>query len=144
MVAIREIKNADIEFADEIMELAKEATSFLTSHTWCKRILNGFFDRGWGYILGVFYFEIEPGSENADNFVWVIVGDIPPAYVDIESAANGLEAIKCYVDIMGDWVNNVKQGGAGENCYPVTVSPTLEHATMLENRLRLIKEQILM
>jgi hypothetical protein len=99
--------------------------------------------KGWGYILAVFYFEIEPNFENVDTAVWIVVGDLPTAYIDTESAKNKYEAIKCYVGIMEDWVKYVKEGKPLKNVYPVNVTPTIENAVMLETRLKLIKEELL-
>ena len=143
MIDINDIKVSDIEFADEVYNLALEAKEFLTNQKWCKKVKRVLFDRGWGYLLCIFYCEIEPKGEGVDNAVWIIVGDIPSAYIDVESAKDGEEALKCYVDIMEDWVNTIKKGKSVDDCYPVKVLPTPENATMLETRLRLIKEEML-
>lgn len=89
-------------------------------------------------MLGVFLFEIEPSRSGVDKYVWIVVGDIPPAYVDVESGENPREVLESYVAIMRDWVDTVFQGESVEDCYPVEVPATKEYAEMLENRLDLL------
>jgi len=47
-----------MEDVNEITELAKRATEFLQSQKWCGSIRKGYFERGWGYIMAVFYFRL--------------------------------------------------------------------------------------
>jgi hypothetical protein len=146
MIEIKNIKKSKtkIEFVDEVLELSIEAQDYLKSFKWCEKIINGWLVKEWGYMLSIFYFEIKPsiGSE-ADNFVWVIVGDLPPAYIDIQSASNEIEALKIYVYLMEEWINNIKQGKSIEDCFPVNVEPSNEFADMLLSRINIIKEDFL-
>ena len=126
----------------ETINLKDEALNYLCSHEWCEEIEKGWLAESWGYILGVFLFKIKSNIPEVDDYVWVIVGDIPPAYIDIESASNSKEVIMCYIDIMSDWVNHVKEGKPVDECYPVEVPETKEYALMLESRLSLISEEL--
>ncbi len=144
MILINNISSSDIENKDEVITLSNEAANYLSSFNWCKKINNGWVAKEFGYILSVFYFEIEPDKEkNADNNVWIIVGDIPSVYIDIESANNADDALKCYCLIMEDWINCVKNGESIEECYPINVPATIEYAIMLESRIKLIKSDFI-
>lgn len=143
LIKISEMKNYDIEDLDDQLKLAKEAKAFLLEHIWCKHIKEGWYDRGWADKLAVFLFQIIPDSENADEFVWIIVGDLPSAYIDILSASNGACAIEAYTNIMEDWYDNVLQGKSVENCYPIGVPPTKEYGQMLQSRVEFIRDEIL-
>jgi len=95
-------------------------------------------------MLCIFYFEIDPITEsNADNFVWIIVGDIPPAYIDIESAHNELEALELYVYLMEEWIENVKREKSVEDCFPINVEPSKKYANMLYNRIKILKSDFI-
>lgn len=126
-----------------VLELIDKASSFLLSHSWCTAIVNGWLGREWGHILGIFLFEITPVDSEVDDVVWVVVGDVPPAYIDIESAVNIEQVVAAYIDIMMDWVECVEAGSSVEEVYPVAVPPTLEYANMLRTRLELISNRIL-
>ena len=141
---IDKILETNIERKDEVIALAKEAEQYLSSFKWCKKIIEGYVAKEWGYILGIFYFKIEPTlGSGADNSVWLIVGDIPPAYIDIRSATNEYEALNSYVFLMEDWINHVKDGKSVDECYPINVEPSEEYADMLSSRIEIIKEDFL-
>lgn len=133
----------DMKEDKAFFKLAKEAEFFLESHSWCKKVVNQWFSAGWEEMVLVFFFEIIPNSHAADNFVWIVVGDIPPCYIDIESAQNSNEVIQVYVEIMEDWINCVNNGESVENCYPVEAPPEKKYADMLSRRIQFIKDYII-
>lgn len=144
MLRIETLGESRVEGAKELVELAEFARSYLLSHKWVRRVSSGFLDRGLAPMLAVFYFEIEPIE--ADEAVWVIVGDIPPAYLDILSAPNGEEALKSYVWAMRRWVRAVSEGRSTHGLIPVSfgrsrelLPATIETAAMLEGKLNAIE-----
>ena len=144
MIEIKHLQGSDIEYKDEVFKLFDEATRYLTAFKWCKKILNCWLADGFGYILCIFYFDIMPTPEsNADNKLWVIVGDIPPAYLDTIEYKTANDALSFYCFLMEEWVENVKKGKSVADCYPINVAPTIEHANMLETRIKLIKSDFL-
>ncbi len=137
--------NNDFENPDEVLSLSVDAKEYLMSFTWCQAIVNGWVVHEWGFMLGIFYFEIKPLENSAaDNFVWIIVGDVPPAYIDIESAKNKFEALSLYIFLMEEWCNNIIAGKSVDDCFPVNVEPSKKHAKMLISRLEIIKSDFLM
>jgi len=127
----------------EIKSLSDEAYSYLKRQTWCKKVEDGWLAEGWGYILSVFLFRIEPSSEAVDDYVWIVVGDIPPAYIDIESAQTVDDVLKSYVLIMRDWTHAVLNNLPLNESFPVSVEPSEKFANMLNSRLDLIESEIL-
>jgi len=77
------------------------------------------------------------------KFVWVVVGNIPSAYIDIQSAPNAYKAVESYIFIMEDWIEHVKNKKSIAECYPVNVEPTPEYAEMLSTRIQIIKDDLL-
>ena len=149
MVAIEQILDSDLEEKDDLLELAEEARQFLLAHRkWCKGIKAGFFDRGFSK-AAVFYFEIEPAA-GGDPRVWMVVGDIPPAYIDYKTCPNGAAALDGYVAEMLAWADAVKNGRPTERLIPVLrrgsltpVEKTPSFAEMLESRMNFIKRELL-
>lgn len=72
--------------------------------------------------------------------MWVIVGDLPPAYIVCDNAHTWQEALDAYAVEMMEWVKAVKEGRSIEDVIPVNVPPTVEYADMLESRCNLIWE----
>lgn len=143
MIEIKNIESSNLDNADELVVLSREALEFLESQSWCKRIDKGYLDRGWGYILGVFLFVIEPIDDDIPTHHWVIVGDIPPAYIDAENNPNGACVIDAYIMEMQKWIDHVKQHQPVIDLIPVNAPPTEEYANMLQERIDVIKTEIL-
>lgn len=149
MIPITDLISSEVDDAEAIADLGKQATAFLSAHHWCRAIRRGFFDRGWAGILAVFYFEIEPDAK-ADRTVWIIVGNLPPAYIDTESCPNGAAALDGYAGAMQEWVERVRAGKSVDGVIPVyhqnSMEPlpaTAENAELLDRRVRFIRECIL-
>ena len=136
--------NENIEYFDDIIKLSVEAKNYLNSFDWCRNINRGWLAQEWGYVLCVFYFEITPRPDSkADNFVWIVVGDLPTVYIDIESATNVKEVLESYIFLMQDWIDQVNNGKSIDNCYPIEVKPTKKMAKMLEGRIKIIKDDFI-
>ncbi len=128
---------------EAIITLEKEAKEYLLSHNWCDEILDGWLAVSFEDILCIFLYHIRSSNINVDEYVWMVVGDIPPAYIDIESADNAKNVLKEYVDLMSDWVSCVENGDSIDECYPVEVEPSKKCAKMLKDRLNFILTEIL-
>lgn len=137
------------EDASSLPSFAKVAQSFLLSHSWCLSISAGYLSYGWEEILGVFFFEIIPAKPEVDSQLWVISGDVPPAYLVCEFASVPSAALTEYVREMELWVQAVRVGKPVDNLIPVCyqnstnrVQPTLEFANMLAGRLHSINQEL--
>lgn len=145
MIPIQDISSAaDIEHRDEVIELAERAQAYIGSMSWCKEIVNGWLDYACGYIAGVFYFQILPAYPDVPSDIWVIVGDLPPAYMEAELCSNGCEAMELYIDGAQEWVDRVLEGRTiDDTVMPVNVPPEKKWAEELQGRLRFLREHIL-
>ena len=150
MIKIEAIPNSKLEDCNSIEEMAQEALDFLQWHSWCKIVKQGYFDIGWPGILAVFYFEIEPTSKSADDTLWIIVGDIPPAYIDTISCPNAALALNDYLNAMQEWIDHIRAQEPVDDLIPVyrrhsflRMQPTMESAKLLETRLDFIRTQLL-
>jgi hypothetical protein len=128
---------------DEQIALARKATNFLTAFRWCSRVKESFLAFDVGYVLGVFLFHIEPRLIGVDDTYWVIVGDVPPAYLVCDDAPDWVGALRAYVYEMQRWVEAVRLDGSLDGIIPVNVSPTIEHAEMLSSRLGFIQDHLI-
>jgi hypothetical protein len=144
MTPIEKIAESRMEYAGEVTELSKRAKDYLSSMAWCKEIISGWVGYASGYIIGVFFFEILPSREHIPSYIWVIVGDLPPAYLDIEYCPGVKDAVDGYVVEMQEWVDRVLSGRPlDESVIPVNVPVERRWAEALQTRLDLIREMIL-
>jgi hypothetical protein len=126
-----------------LKEMAGEAREFLMSFKWCKNICRSWFGWGVGGICAVFFFEIEPSSRKIDKWLWVIIGDLPPAYLVIDESPTPLAALANYVDLMQEWIYSVKHKLPVDDCIPVNAPATREYADLLQRRLDFIRKEFL-
>lgn len=144
LIPIAELASASIEHVHEVIELSERAKEYLRSMPWCGKIVNGWLGEAWGYIVGVFYFQLVPSRSGAPQFVWIVVGDVPPAYISDEYASNSIEVIEGYAAEMQGWVDRVLEGRSIDSTViPVNVPPEKQWAERLGARLNLIRRDIL-
>jgi len=77
LIKIEDLPNSGVEDATGLAELGQEVEDFLVWHQWWGAVRQGYLDYGLYGILALFCFEIDPDSPNADDNLWVIVGDVP-------------------------------------------------------------------
>ena len=94
MVPLSQIHNP------EVRELADEALRFLESHSWCGPVKSGELAFAVAGVVGIFKFSVEPSYPDVDSLLWVITGDLPPAYLGTDRAHDWQSALARYVDEM--------------------------------------------
>ncbi len=99
-----------------------------------------FFGDGCGGIVAVFLFHIEPSEEGIDEWLWVVVGDLPPAYLVIDVSKTPSQALESYIGEMSKWIKLAKQGRTSKKVIPVNAPATPEYAEALEGRLKFLRE----
>lgn len=142
MQPIESVRNSAPDDPHSVGAFAREAEDFLRRQRWCQGIARGYLDRAWDGILGVFFFEIVPAQPGVDRTMWVITGDVPPAYI-CNANATGAEALRAYLAEMQLWVDAVQRGTSVERLIPVNAPPTAEYADMLASRLDFIRRRLL-
>jgi hypothetical protein len=143
VVPAAHLKGENDEDTHLLTQMLTEATNYLSAFQWCKRIVESFFGIGVGGIMAVFLFRIKPSSEHVDEWMWVIVGDLPPAYITVDSAPNPACALDAYIGAMEEWVEAADSGRPVDNLIPVNIAPTSENARKLQRRLKFLDEEIL-
>jgi hypothetical protein len=124
MIPVELLGRGESEVGIELIELSEEARGFLLAQRWCASVRHIFYDRGFPK-MAVFFAEIEP-LENADPRVWVIVGDIPPLYLDTEDHQNGAEALLGYWLAFAWMIELYNRGLPLEECPPLLTRYSLE------------------
>lgn len=129
--------------SSQLTELELEAVNFIRSFAWSGDLL-ALYD---GYqepdIIGVFLVHLRPAAAEVDEWLWIIVGDLPPAYLVTDDSPTWQQAVAGYIDEMQRWVDAAKTGASVDDLIPVNTPPTAEYAAMLESRLRTLRETLL-
>ena len=143
VIPIQEMQGDDQEATEMLIKLSHEADNFITSYRWCPIIKEKFFGFGVGYIVAVFLYHFDSMINQTDDWLWVIVGDIPSVYLVIDEASSPKEALERYCELMEDWANNIMSDTTIENCFPVAAAPTKENADLLLRRTRFIRRDFI-
>jgi hypothetical protein len=121
-----------------LLDLAEAAQKYLNSFRWCRSIREVYFGDGIGKIIGLFLCRIVPSEKGTDEWLWVVVGDIPPAYLVTDKCKNPAEALDAYIEEMSKWIELAREGKSSNEVIPVNVASTPEEAERLRLRLELL------
>lgn len=143
VVPVEEMTGGDKKDIALLKEMLEEAVNYLKSFKWCPEIEKIYFGFGIGKIVAVFLFKFKEKIKGTDEFLWVVVGDLPPAYFVVDETPNPKEALKAYCELMEDWVKAVRSGASLEDIYPIAVPPTEEYARMLSSRIESLRNDII-
>lgn len=130
------------DFTD-FQSMLTEARNEISFYDWCLQIVESFVGIYYAGIVGVFLFRIEPSKDEIDEWVWVVVGDVPPTYITVDGSPNAACALDSYIGAMEAWIEAAEKGESVAELVPVNVSATKENAKNLKIRLKLIDENIL-
>lgn len=128
-----------IPLSGKLSDLESAAANFIRSFSWSGELLalyQGFQEPG---IVGVFLVQLSPSAPEVDEWLWVVVGDFPPAYLVTDGSPTYVQAVEGYIEEMQRWVDAVREGDSVDELIPVNAPPTEEYADMLAGRLRSLK-----
>lgn len=143
VVAAEQIEGEDAEETKELLGMRDEARAFISSFQWCGGVKEMYFGFGIGGVVAVFLVRIEARRTDVDEWLWIVVGDLPPAYLVTDDAPNPACALAGYVTEMSRWVSAVRIGRPTDELIPVNVPASNEYAEMLDSRLKFLVESIL-
>lgn len=142
VIPIDQILGDDAEDIRLLQGMASKAHRYISNFVWCRSVREVYFGDGYGGIVAVFFFHIEPSRPEVDEWLWVVVGDLPSAYLVTDNCKTPSQSLERYIDVMSEWVELAKEGRSSEDVIPVNAPATPESAKMLEGRLTVLREKI--
>src|SRR5690348_2679775 len=103
----------DAEDTKLLRNMAMAADEYIRSFAWCHRVVRSFFAGGVGGILAIFLFDIIPSRPKVGQWIWIVTGDIPSAYLPLEDATTPMQVFSTYIEGMMKWVQLARQGKEG-------------------------------
>jgi hypothetical protein len=139
-----EITGDDPEDTELLREMAAEARAYIEDYEWCPPIKSVHLALGIGGVVAAFLYQFDEAIDDTDDdALWIIVGDLPSAYVIVEPGDDGDAALSRYCGLMEDWAFNVLKGNSLEESFPVAAEATHENAEMLNQRIAFLRTEIL-
>lgn len=143
VVPVSEMAGEDAAETELLRGMEVEARNFLSSFEWCQEIKGFYFGSGLGGVFAIFFAHIAPASPEVDEFLWVVVGDIPPAQLVTDDSPNPKKALESYIGEMRRWVALAAEGKTSPEVIPVNVPATPEWAEALGGRLDFLEKKII-
>jgi hypothetical protein len=126
-----------------LRDMAEGAKEYISSFSWCPKIGAMYLGYGVGGVIAIFLVEFQEKIAETDDQLWVIVGDVPKAYMVVEADDSPRDALISYCSLMEDWINAVLTFGDFNDVFPVSAPRTMEHARMLRSRLDFLRSEII-
>jgi hypothetical protein len=133
----------DVEDTELLQQMLQKATAYLQSFRWCPPIEQIYLGLGVGDIVAVFLFHFRERIQGTEEWLWVVVGDLPSAYLVIDDADNSVAALEAYCELMEDWAKAVLEGKPLDDAFPVEAKPTPDNARLLLRRTEFIRTRLL-
>jgi hypothetical protein len=67
-----------------LSEMAVQAADYTRSFDWCLEFHEQYFGDGFGGVVALFLHRVTIREFEAPEWIWVIVGDLPSVYLDLE------------------------------------------------------------
>src|SRR5260370_27952817 len=105
LVPVGQIVGGDEEDTKLLRKMAAEAREYIISFKWCLPIKSMRFADGVGGVIAIFLVEFEGKVGGTDNRLWIVVGDLPSAYMVVEPDDCAKETLEGYCELMNDWID---------------------------------------
>ena len=138
LVPSGDISGDDATDSELLSKMAEDAQRYIGSFSWCEEVLDSYFGGGVGGIFAIFFFHIRPSRPEVAPWIWIMVGDVPSAYLPLTDSESAAEAFRTYMRGMSKWVEFARKGETGspeQGVPPVNVPATPEWAEELNRRL---------
>ena len=133
----------DQEETTRLREMEDQARAFLSSFPWFESIVELYFGDGVGGVCAVFFAQIKPSRPDVDEYLWVVVGDLPSAYMVTDDCRTPKQALEGYIEEMRKWVALARLSQTSPDVIPINVPATPEGAEALESRLDALEQKII-
>jgi hypothetical protein len=143
VVPVADLRGEDADDTNELLDLHRKATDYILSFKWCRNVREDYHGLGIGGVFAVCLLRIEATSAGVPEWLWVVIGDLPPAYLCTDDAPNPASALDSYIGEMQRWIRAVKNKAPLDEVIPVNAPATLEYAKMLESRLEFLDREVL-
>lgn len=123
-----------------VLRVAEGAQALLLRFSWCKRIVRAEVGFALGGRFGVFHFDIEAARPSTPESLWVVYGDLAPAYFAGPLLLDWRAVLALYVERAERWAKDVLSGGDGEDILPIQPPSDAATAMALLKRLGVLRD----
>lgn len=131
------------EDTELLRAMAQRAETYIRAFKWCPDIRAMYLAYGVGEIIALFLVEFSKRIAGTDKRLWIVVGDLPSAYMVVELDDSPKEALERYTRLMDRWISAVSMGTAIKDVFPVETDPSFENADALRLRIEFLRSEVI-
>ncbi|WP_434155751.1 hypothetical protein [Pseudomonas sp. JZ134] len=143
VISWKDYREKNLEDLCDVENYQQEAFRFINNFHWCKEILESYIGMYYSGIIGVFLYRILPANPSVDEWIWIIVGDLPPAYLTTDQCPNPATALDGYIGAMEQWIKAVDSNQPVDDLIPINAEANKDNAILLSKRLKFLDSKIL-
>ena len=135
----------DDDIDDKMLhEMAEQAIRYVQSYQWCVELHEKYFGDGYGGIVAVFLFLVTIRGAQKPEWIWVIVGDIPSCYLEVDGFPSPKAALHRYIEGVEEWIATPEdERESNPELPPIEVPQGEEYVELLKSRLEALRTHIL-
>ncbi|MGA2850257.1 MAG: hypothetical protein ABSE46_14780 [Terracidiphilus sp.] len=122
--------------------MAEKAIQYVQSFRWCIEVHDRFFGDGYGGIVALFLLRVTIRGVHEPEWIWVVVGDIPSAYMEFDVAPSPQSALLRYIEGVEEWLAATEVERSSGDLIPIDVPPGDEFIEMLKTRMEVLRSSI--
>ena len=142
-VPIEDLRGEDDTDTNLLRDMAEKAVQYVRSFEWCIEIHEQYFADGIGGVVALFLFRLSIQEIAAPEWVWIIVGDLPPVYLGFEGFPTPYAALLLYIEGVEEWLAASPEERASGDLIPIEVRPQAEFLEMLRGRVEALRSAVL-
>jgi len=123
--------------------MAEQAAQYVRSFAWCLELHEQFFADGVGGIAAIFLFFVTIRKVKKPEWIWVVVGDFPSAYMELGAGGNPQAVLLRYIEGVEEWLDASVEERLSGDLIPILVPPGAELLESLRGRLATLRSLVL-
>jgi len=142
-ILIDTIRGDDDLDAKLLREMADEAIDYIRSFDWCAELHESYFGDGVGGIVALFLCRVTIRKIEEPEWIWVVVGDLPSAYMEFDVAPNPRAALLRYIEGVEEWLAATPEERSSDNLIPIEVPHGDDLMDALRGRMETLRSIVL-
>jgi hypothetical protein len=123
--------------------MAEKAIGYVQSFEWCVELHDLYFGDGVGGVVAIFLFRVTIRGVEDSEWIWVVVGDLPSAYMEFEPSHSPRAALLRYIVGVEAWLTAPEEEREDGDLIPIVVPAGAEFIETLKGRMDTLRSGIL-
>ena len=142
-VPVHVLRGEDESDTKLLREMAERADEYVRSFEWCLELHERYFGDGVGGVVALFLFRVSIRDLDLPQWVWIVVGDLPSAYLGFQDLDSPYAALLLYIEGVEEWLESSWEERLCGELIPIEVLPEPRYLEMLRGRVAVLRASVL-